>query len=81
MSVFKKRYLLHAVLAVATTHLCRIIPDSSVYKVAEAYHWQQAISQYSREIQMGVGHHNMDALFATCMLTSALLFSAEEYKS
>jgi hypothetical protein len=71
---------MHGIMAVATTHLCRIVPDNSTYKVAEAYHWQQAISQYSREIQMGVGLHNMDPLFATCMLSSVLLFSTEDYK-
>lgn len=71
---------MHSVLAVATTHLCRLLPDNSTYKVAQAYHWQQAVSQYSREIKSGVGLHNMDALFSTCLLTSVLMFAAEDYR-
>lgn len=72
---------MHSIMAVATTHLCRILPDNSSYKLAEAYHWQQAISLHSKEIRHStVGLHNMDALFSTCLLSSVRSFSAEEYK-
>ena len=47
--------------------------------MAEAYHWQQAIDLYSKEIRAGVGIHNMDALFSTFMLIGVLSFSVDEY--
>jgi hypothetical protein len=66
-------------MATATTHLCRLVPDNRSYKVAEAHHFGRAISLYSKEIQAGVGPHNMDGLFTTPMLTGAPSFTAEEY--
>src|SRR5712664_2029816 len=47
--------------------------------MAEAYHWQQAIDLYSKEIGSGVGKHNMDALFSTSMLIGVLSFSVDEF--
>ena len=60
-------------------HLCHIVPDNSAYKVTEAYHWREAISQYSNEISTRVGLHNMDALFSSCILMTFNSFSLEEF--
>ncbi|KAI9924589.1 hypothetical protein MW887_006862 [Aspergillus wentii] len=72
-------FLMHTVIAVATTHLCRVVPDNSTYKFAEAYHWQQAISLYSKEISSTVGLHNMDTLFSACLLLTVHSFALEDY--
>ncbi|RHZ45117.1 Zn(II)2Cys6 transcription factor domain-containing protein [Aspergillus thermomutatus] len=76
---FNTPFLMHTVIAVATSHLRYVVPDNTTYKMAEAYHWQQAISQYSKELACTVGPHNMDALFSTCLLMTVHSFALEEY--
>lgn len=70
----KTPFLMHTVIAITTSRR-RISPNNSTYKLAEAYHWHQAISQYSREISdpSSVGCHNMDALFSACLLMTVPL--------
>ncbi|KAH2004328.1 hypothetical protein KXV80_004227 [Aspergillus fumigatus] len=76
---FNTPLLMHTIIAVATSHLRYVVPDNTAYKMAEAYHWQQAISQYSKELGCAVGPHNMDALFSTCLLMTVHAFQLEEY--
>ncbi|RHZ70911.1 hypothetical protein CDV55_107449 [Aspergillus turcosus] len=76
---FNTPLLMHTIIAVATSHLRYAVPDKTTYKLAEAYHWQQAISQYSKELARAVGPHNMDALFSTCLLMTVNAFLLDEY--
>ncbi|KAJ5095880.1 C6 transcription factor [Penicillium alfredii] len=76
---FQTPFLMHAIIAVSTTHLCSVLPDTTAYRVAEAHHWQQAINQYSREVGTSVNQNNMDQLFSTCMLLSVHSFLLEEF--
>lgn len=70
---------MHTLIAVTTTHLCRIVPDNTRYKLAESYHWQEAITQYSNEVNSVIGLHNMDGLFSACLLMTVHSFTLEEY--
>ncbi|KAA8647445.1 hypothetical protein EYZ11_004066 [Aspergillus tanneri] len=69
-------FLMHSILATAISHLCYALPDNSSYTAVEAYHWQQAISQYSQEIAH-VRSENMDALFSACFLMTTHSFRLE----
>jgi hypothetical protein len=70
---------MHAIIAVATTHVCQISPDNSGYRVAEAYHWQEAITQYSKEVASCITQANMDKLYPACMLITVHSFTLKEY--
>lgn len=70
---------MHAVIGFAITHLCKVSPDNSPYRLAEAYHWQQTIRQYSNEVSTKVSKQNMDKLFSTCLLLSVPSFQLEEF--
>ncbi|EAW11202.1 Zn(II)2Cys6 transcription factor domain-containing protein [Aspergillus clavatus NRRL 1] len=72
-------FVMHTLIAVATSHLSHAVPDNTAYKLAEAYHWQRAIGQYSKELASGVGPHNMDSLFSTCLLMTVNSFALDEY--
>jgi hypothetical protein len=71
---------MHALLGIATTHLRQCSPDGKPYKAVEAYHWHNAIRLYKKELAAPIGPHNMDPLMSTCLMLSALAFSAEEYR-
>ena len=70
---------MHALIASSTMHLCHIVPDNTAYKATEAYHWREAISQYSNEISTNVGPHNMDALFSACIIMTFNSFALDEF--
>lgn len=61
---------MHSIIGAATTHLCTLLPDNKAYRVAEAYHWQQTINQYSAEVSAPVTRQNMDKLYSACMMIS-----------
>lgn len=69
---------MHIILATGTTHLRRCLPDNNFYRLSETYHWQQCLVLYKKELQSGIGLHNMDGLLSTCILLSALMFSNED---
>lgn len=69
---------MHAIIGVSITHLCSVLPDNSPYRIAEAYHWQQTISQYSDEVS-NVSQDNMDRLFSACILLTIHTFMLEEF--
>lgn len=69
---------MHAIIGVAISHLCNVLPDNSPYRVAEAYHWQETLKQYSQEIS-SVNKNNMDKLFSTCLLLTIRTFMLEEF--
>lgn len=69
---------MHIILATGTAHLRYTSPDNDFYRLSESYHWQQCLIQYKKEIQSGVGAHNMDGLISTCILLSALMFTTED---
>ncbi|KAJ5808895.1 hypothetical protein N7474_010164 [Penicillium riverlandense] len=70
---------MHAIIAVATTHICQISHDNSGYRVAEAFHWQQAVTQYSKEVATCITQANMDKLYPACMLITVQSFTLKEY--
>ncbi|KAF9893589.1 hypothetical protein FE257_010901 [Aspergillus nanangensis] len=72
-------FLMHAIIATATSHLRHVLPDNTPYKLVEAHHWQQAISQYSETIANGVGPSNMDPLFSACLLMTAHSFNLQTF--
>lgn len=69
---------MHIILATGTAHLRHTAPDNNFYRLSESYHWQQCLVLYTKEIQSGVDARNMDGLFSTCILLSALMFASED---
>ncbi|KAJ5090926.1 transcriptional regulator family: Fungal Specific TF [Penicillium argentinense] len=76
---FETPLLMHAIIGVATTHLCSVIPNNCSYRVAESYHWQQAIQRYTHEISSGVTEKNMDPLYSACILLTIHSFRLGEF--
>ncbi|KAJ5436034.1 Aflatoxin biosynthesis regulatory protein [Penicillium cf. griseofulvum] len=76
---FETPFLMHAIIASATTHLCTLLPDNKEYRLAEAYHWQQTINQYSTEFSKNITRQNMDQLYSTCMMVSMHSFLRETF--
>lgn len=70
---------MHGLIGVATSHLCGVLPNNSSYRVAESYHWQQAIQKYTREVSSGVTAKNMDPLYSACILLTIHSFNMEEF--
>jgi hypothetical protein len=70
---------MHAIIAAATTHLCTLLPDNKAYRVAEAYHWQQTINQYSAEVSAPITRQNMDKLYSACLMISMHSFIQEKF--
>lgn len=70
---------MHGLIGVATTHLCSVLPNNCSYRVAESYHWQQAIQRYTKEISSGVTEKNMDPLYSACILLTVHSFRMEEF--
>ncbi|KAJ5534636.1 hypothetical protein N7527_000890 [Penicillium freii] len=76
---FETPFLMHAIIAAATTHLCTLLPENKDYRLAEAYHWQQTINQYSTEVSTKITHSNMDKLYSTCLMISMHSFYQETF--
>lgn len=70
---------MHAIIGIATTHLCTVLPDNSHYRISEAHHWAQAIRLYSTEVSSGVTKANMDKLYSTCILLTVHSFKLDEF--
>ncbi|KAJ5550792.1 Aflatoxin biosynthesis regulatory protein [Penicillium sp. DV-2018c] len=75
---FETPFLMHAIIAASTTHLCAHLPNNKSYRLAEAYHWQNAITQYSTEISH-ITYDNTDKLYTACMLISMHSFHQETF--
>ncbi|KAJ9480978.1 hypothetical protein VN97_g12536 [Penicillium thymicola] len=76
---FETPFLMHAIIAAATTHLCTLLPENKDYRLAEAYHWQQTIEQYSTEVSRKITHSNMDKLYSACLMISMHSFYQETF--
>ncbi|OKP11405.1 hypothetical protein PENSUB_3097 [Penicillium subrubescens] len=76
---FETPFLMHAIIGIATTHLCSVVPNNSQYKITEAHHWAQAIHQYSNEVSSGVTKENMDKLYSACILLTVHSFMLPEF--
>ncbi|CAG8898031.1 unnamed protein product [Penicillium egyptiacum] len=76
---FETPFLMHAIIASATTHLCTLLPDNEDYRLAEAYHWQQTIHQYSTEVSTNITRSNMDKLYSTCLMITMHSFIQETF--
>ncbi|PWY79851.1 hypothetical protein BO83DRAFT_406029 [Aspergillus eucalypticola CBS 122712] len=75
---FNSPFLLHTIIAAATSHIRHLASDGRVYTFTETYHWQQAITQYSREVTT-IGPKNTDSLISACLLLTIRSFSLDEY--
>ncbi|PYI12881.1 hypothetical protein BO99DRAFT_407947 [Aspergillus violaceofuscus CBS 115571] len=74
---FETPYLMHAIIASATSHLRYTTPAKHrTYAVPETHHWQEAITQYARELRT-IGPHNMDGLFGACLLLTVRSFELD----
>ncbi|KAK4863517.1 hypothetical protein LT330_002295 [Penicillium expansum] len=76
---FETPFLMHAIIAAATTHLCTLLPENKAYRLAEAYHWQQTINQYSTEVSTKITRSNMDKLYSACLMISMHSFIQENF--
>ncbi|PYH76492.1 hypothetical protein BO82DRAFT_296166 [Aspergillus uvarum CBS 121591] len=76
---FESPYLMHAIIAFASSHLRYTTPGKHrTYAVTETHHWQEAITQYARELRT-IGPHNMDGLFGACLLLTVCSFELDRY--
>ncbi|KAJ5376980.1 hypothetical protein N7509_013866 [Penicillium cosmopolitanum] len=76
---FESPLLMHSLIGVATSHLCGVLPNNSSYRVAESYHWQQAIQKYTKEVSSGLTAKNMDPLYSACIMITIHSFAIEEF--
>ncbi|KAJ5410128.1 uncharacterized protein N7487_004487 [Penicillium crustosum] len=76
---FETPFLMHAIIGAATTHLCTLLPENKDYRLAEAYHWQQTINQYSIEVSKKITYSNMDKLYSACLMISMHSFYQETF--
>lgn len=76
---FQTPFLMHGIIGLATTHLCSVLPDNNTFRVNEAFHWQQSIVQYSKELSASVNEQNMDKLYSTCIVLTVHAFYLEEF--
>ncbi|CAI7586611.1 unnamed protein product [Penicillium glandicola] len=76
---FETPFLMHSIIAAATTHLCTLHPENKAYRISAAYHWQQTINQYSTEVSKTITHSNMDKLYSTCLMISMHSFLQETF--
>src|SRR5436189_2415767 len=70
---------MHALIAISTMHLCRLVPSYTPDNRSEAYHWHRAITLFQKEINQPIGLHNMDAILSTCMLLAVLSFTCDDH--
>jgi hypothetical protein len=77
-------HLMHALHAVAATHLSHLLPaaqhpvQNNQNKLAAAYHWQRCLQLFRAELQAGATKQNMDALLSTVMLIATHQFMLSE---
>ncbi|PWY78481.1 hypothetical protein BO94DRAFT_522172 [Aspergillus sclerotioniger CBS 115572] len=75
---FDSPFLMHSIIAAATSHIRHLANDNRGYALSETYHWQQAITQYSKEITT-IGPNNTDSLISACLLLTVRSFALDEY--
>ncbi|RAL11379.1 Zn(II)2Cys6 transcription factor domain-containing protein [Aspergillus homomorphus CBS 101889] len=79
---FESPFLMHAIIASATSHLrSTTTPDQTLHHsraATEAYHWHHAITGYAAELPR-IGPQNMDGLFSACLLLTLRSFELEHY--
>jgi hypothetical protein len=68
---------MHSILAFSAAHFRRLYPNQPTHRLAEIYHWQQAIVLFQRVISSPIRVEEMDAVLSTCMLLAALSILTE----
>ena len=68
---------MHCLLGAAALHLHRFSPDSLSYRVAESFHWHNAIRLYQGELASPIGPNNVDTLLSTCVMLCSSLLTVE----
>ncbi|THC87165.1 hypothetical protein EYZ11_013390 [Aspergillus tanneri] len=69
--------LLHAMLAVASTHRASVLPSDPSYSMVAARFRHDAARMYRQQLQSPIGRHNMDVLMSTCILVGMFSFCKE----
>lgn len=70
---------MHGIIGLATSHLCTVLPDNTSFRINEAFHWQQSIQQYSKEIAVNINENTMDKLYSTCIVLTVHSFLLDEF--
>ena len=69
---------MHSLIATSISHLRHLQPlNRNASRVSEAYHWQQAIQLFQREITSPVKLENMDSMISTCMSLTILAYTSD----
>ena len=71
-------FLLHAIQAYSLHHLYYLNPTNRHYKESATYHRQRGLQMYLHELNGLIAPHNMDAIFATCMIFAVLAYVTED---
>ncbi|KAH8815505.1 hypothetical protein F5884DRAFT_181201 [Xylogone sp. PMI_703] len=71
------QYLMHAILLMASAHLCYLHPESSQYSEAEAYHLALTLSGFRSELSNPLSAQNADAVVACAFILLHHAWSVE----
>ncbi|PLB48917.1 hypothetical protein P170DRAFT_509583 [Aspergillus steynii IBT 23096] len=70
--------LMHALLALSARNIQYLQPMGRFHEVAFRYHAQEASGLLNRVIQEGVDAHNIDLVYATCLVITMIAFTSRE---
>lgn len=71
---------MHSLIATSLSHLRYLQPvKHNATRISEAYHWQQAIKLFQKEINSPVKPENMDSVLSTCMLLTVLSYTSDSH--
>ncbi|KAK1146972.1 hypothetical protein N8T08_002300 [Aspergillus melleus] len=70
--------LMHALLAFSARNIQYLEPTGRSHEVAFRYHAQEASRLLNRVIQEGVDAHNIDLVYATCLVINMVAFTSRE---
>ena len=71
-------FLFHAIFAYSANHLSYLQPAHQGHHISAIYHKQLALQLYTKELSGPIGRHNMDAIFAACMILAVLAYSVDD---
>src|SRR6266516_5826950 len=79
---YQHYHSMHALLALAASHLRSVSPEEKSHKVAEMYHWTRSLELFQSALQAPIQRENMDPLITTTLLLNFMSFApADGYDS
>ncbi|KAK2757293.1 hypothetical protein FQN54_004807 [Arachnomyces sp. PD_36] len=73
-------YLMHSIIATSISHLRHLQPIThNATHVSEAYHWQQAVTLFRKEMNAPIKLENMDSMISTCMMLAVLSYTSDSH--